>query len=342
VTEQTAVAIEGRPGTERLIAAMPKIELHTHLAGNVPEWLFAETAAKHGIPLNNPESPYHFEGELGEFLVVYEQVAESFQTPDDLFRASYESLADEARRSNLRYREVHFSPTIKTPVDYADAIAAIGEGMEAAKRDFGVDARIIIAIYRSQGQEVAEKLVETMIAHPHPLVVGLGIEADENIAPIEWFTRAYAMASEAGYGVTAHAGERANLGEVLYAVEELGCRRIDHGYALTQDREAAERIRATGVHVASTWVSAAVHHGYVRDNPIRTLLDWGLDVSISSDDPGIVRKTLNEGLTEATAIMDLSDEYLVSQNYSQLRAAWIPEELRAEIRADIDEALAVL
>lgn len=325
--------------TETLLEVLPKIELHTHLAGNVPEWLFKETALGYGIPLTNPESPYHFEGELGEFLVVYEQVADSFRTVQDLYRASYESMADEARGSRLRYREVHYSPTINPHLGYAESIAAIADGIRDAKRDFGADGRIIIAVYRSQGQEVAEALVDTMIANPHPMVVGLGIEADETLGPIEWFTAAYARAREAGYQVTAHVGERIDLPEVLHAVRELGCRRIDHGYALATDPAAAAEVKAAGVHVAATWVSASIHHGFTVDNPIRTLLDQGLDVSISSDDPGITRVTLNEGLLDAVVRMELSDDYLIAQNLSQLEHAWLPEEEKAIIRAEIVQAL---
>jgi adenosine deaminase len=331
---------EDLAATQRLLAALPKVELHTHLAGNVPEWLFAETAAKHGIALANPTSPYHFEGELGEFLVVYEQVADSFRTAEDLYRASYESLAEEARTSNLRYREVHFSPTINAHLDYADAIAAIAAGMDDAKRDHGVDARIIVAVYRSQGAEVAERLAAEMIAHPPPAVVGLGIEADETLGPIEWFDTTYRMVRDAGYEVTAHAGERADLAEVLYAVETLGCRRIDHGYALATDAAAAARVADAGVHIASTWLSASIHHGAVSDNPIRTLLDEGLDVSLSSDDPGIGRISVNQTLLDALTVLELGDDYLVAQNYAQLEHAWIDEGTRARIRVDIEAALA--
>ena len=43
--------------TETLLTVLPKVELHTHLAGNVPEWLFLEAAGKYGLELADPEHP---------------------------------------------------------------------------------------------------------------------------------------------------------------------------------------------------------------------------------------------------------------------------------------------
>jgi adenosine deaminase len=327
--------------TEDLLAVLPKVELHTHLAGNIPEWLFVDMARKYGIELADPANPYDYVEGMEPFLALFKQVTDTFRTPEDLYRVSYESLVDEHRTSKLRYRELHYAPSINPHVDYADSVAAIAEGIEHAKRDHGVDGRIIIAIYRNQGAEVAEKLVAEMTANPHPAVVGIGIEADETVGPIQLFERTYAMAREAGYRLTAHVGEHADVHEVLYAVDQLKVDRIDHGYALAQDKVATARVVEAGLHLASTWVSARLHPRGLR-NPLRTMLDAGLDASISSDDPGITKVTLNEQLLEAALELELPDSYLVSQTYSQLNAAWIDDATRSEIRADIDAALATL
>jgi len=328
--------------TKNLLAVMPKIDLHNHLAGNVPEWLFAETARRYGIKLANPEHPFSFIAGMPDFLRLFEQIADSFRTPEDLYRASYESIVDEYKKSNLRYREVHYSPTINSHLDYADSMAAIAEGIEHAKRDYGVDGRIIVAIYRSQGPDVAEKLVAEMAAHPNPAVVGLGIEADEIVGPLPLFDRAYAMARGSGYRLTAHVGERDNLAEVLYAVDTLKVDRLDHAYVLATDAAATQHVIDSGLHIASAWVSVIAHHGRGPGSPFRTMLDSGLDASISSDDPGINNVSLNDSLLDAALDIELPDSYLVSQNYSQLDAAWIDEPTRSSIRADIDDALLTL
>jgi adenosine deaminase len=326
--------------TRRLIAALPKVELHTHLIASVPEWLFAELATRYGIELPHPEQPYRLDlSGLVAFLVLYEQVADSLRTPDDLRRATYESLVAEVDASNVRYREIHFNPTINRHLGYANAISAIAEGIEQAKRDRGVDARVVIAAYRSQDADVAEQLVADMIAHPHPAVVGFATDGEETLRPIETFERAYEMARDGGYRLTAHVGERVSLHEVLYAVESLRCDRIDHGYTLATDADAMARAAASGTHFAATWVSASEHHGGGFANPIRTMVDHGLDVSISSDAPGITKVTLDEGLAQAAFDLQLPDRYVVDQNYSQLEHAWVDDETRATIRADIDRVV---
>lgn len=332
---------EALRATEELLSVLPKVELHTHLAGNVPEWLFVEAAGKYGLELTDPEHPYDYVEGMEPFLRLFEQVTDTFRTPEDLYRASYESQVDEFRRSNLRYREVHYSPTINRHVGYADAIAAIAEGMQRAKRDHGVDGRIIIAIYRNHGGEIAEKLVDEMIANPHPYVGGIGLEADEMVGPIHLFERAYAKAREAGYKLTAHVGERGNVDEVVYAIDELKVDRLDHGYALAANAEATARVLDSGLHIASSWVSARLNTRGL-ENPLRVMLDSGLDASISSDDPTLTETPLNVGLLEAALELQLPDSYLISQNYAQLDHAWVDDAVRSEIRADIDAALETL
>lgn len=327
--------------TEALLTALPKVELHTHLAASVPEWLFGELATKYGIALPDPAHPYRLDDSgLEAFLVVYEAVADSFRTIDDLRRATYESIVAEADASNLRYRELHYSPTINPHLDYPSAIGAIADGAAEAKRDRGVDSRIIIAAYRSQDSAVAEQLVSDMIAHRHPAVVGFCLEGEENLRPIEAFDRAYRMAREGGFRLTAHVGEQTSLHEVLYAAETLRCDRLDHAYTIAFAPDAARELAASGLHIAGTWAAASTHHGIGFTNPIRTMLDLGLDVSISSDAPGITKTSLNDGLAAAVTDLKLPDRYVIAQNYSQLDHAWIDDEnTRAEIRADIDSAV---
>ncbi|WP_344411452.1 hypothetical protein [Pseudonocardia ailaonensis] len=326
--------------TRRLLAQLPKVELHAHLAASIPERLVREAAEKHGVRFPDPSHPYRFEGGFHEFLLVYEQVVDVFRTPEELARATYESLAAEAARSNLRYREMHYPPALSRHLDYVESVQAIADGIERARRETGVDARIIIAIYRNQGRQAAEQLAADMIAHPHPLVVGLGIEAEGTVAPIEWFHDAYASIREAGYPVTAHAEEHVDAEEALYDLHSLGCRRIDHGYALAGDPDAAAAVREAGVHLAATWIGASDRFGKTPDNPIRTLLEQGLDVSISSDAPGISGISLNEFLEDALVSLQLPDRYLVEQNFSQLDHAWLGDEEKAAIRAEITSALA--
>ena len=111
---------------------------------------------------------------------------------------------------------------------------------------------------------------------------------------------------------------------------------------LATDAAATRRVIDSGLHIASAWVSVIAHHGRGPGSPFRTMLDSGLDASISSDDPGINNVSLNDSLLDAAVDIELPDSYLVSQNYSQLDAAWIDDDTRSTIRAEIDSALSAL
>lgn len=319
-----------------LTRAVGKIELHAHLIGSVSVDTYRELADTYGVDLGSgrPEELYSYNS-MPSFLAIYENISSLIRTPEDWSEVIYRSLREEQQASNLRYRETFITPTVGVGLPYADQIAGLADGIDRARADHGVDARLIPSMYRNHGGAVGLELIETVLAQPHPYVVGIGMDGDENLGPAPDFEPAYRLAREGGLRTTAHAGERNGPAEVRHALDTLQVDRIDHGYGIVYDHGLIREARARGIHFAATWLSSISHYAPDRTaNPLADMLQLGLDVSISTDDRSMALSTLMRDLETVADAFDLTDAMLVRQNSAALEAAWMPEELRTQIRGE--------
>ncbi|GLU89702.1 hypothetical protein [Agromyces sp. NBRC 114283] len=324
-----------------LTRSIPKIELHAHLIGSVSPATYVELGRRYGAEFESedPERLYAYHS-MPSFLAIYERISSFIRTPEDWSEVIYRSLREEHEASNLRYRETFITPTAGTTLPYADQIAGLADGIDRARADFGVDARLIPSIYRNQGGGVGLELVRTVLEHPHPYVVGIGMDGDENLGPAPDFEAAYRLAREGGLKTTAHAGERNGSREVRHALDVLGVDRIDHGYGIVYDHGLVREAKDRGIHFATTWLSSISHYAPKREeNPLSDMLALGLDLSISTDDRSMALSTLMADLETVADAFALSDATLVRQNSAGLEAAWMPEELRDRIREELNDAL---
>ena len=165
---------------------IPKAELHCHLAGTLRATTVAELAARAGLALPRPaENLYQWPDFYG-FLDVLRLTALVLSTPEDFSRAVYEYVEDAARDGNLKHVEFFFNPDYFYPngIDYPSMVDGMIEGIEAAKKKFGVSSLLICCIDRSTNSPAqAVEIVETAIAHRHDLVVGIGLDGNEGVGP---------------------------------------------------------------------------------------------------------------------------------------------------------------
>lgn len=304
------------------LLALPKVELHCHLEGSVPVELARDLARRHGVPApgSTGRGLYEF-GSLEEFLEDYVAVSGLLRTPDDVAEVAYSSLAA-AQREGLVYREIAFNPQNHPGLDLGDAVGALADGIASARAEFGVDARIVVAVNRERGAEEALDLVRRVVALDDPRVVGLGLDHNELAGPPELFAQAFAVAGSAGLGRTAHAGERGNAREIATSLDVLGVSRVDHGYAVLDDPALLRRSLDDGVHYATCWSTSAWHGG--GSSPVPAMLAAGLDVSISSDDPPMLGTQIGAEFVAAGAACGWSLADARAVVLSAVRASFLP------------------
>jgi adenosine deaminase len=312
---------------------MPKVELHCHLEGCVRPKTLVALAKRNGVdlPTTDATAIYDYQ-DMASFLDVFERIGAALRTPADFARVTYEALAD-AAAANVVYREMFFNPTIHGESRYADLLAGICDGIEAAQGDHGIVARLIPSIYRGQGLAVALQLVEQVIAHPRAEVVGIGMDGDELQGPPEQFADAYQLAGEAGLRRTAHAGERFPGPEISVCLDLLGCTRIDHGYAVVDDPALLARCVDDGVHFTYAWLSTAYnYHGSPDRHPIPRMRSAGLSMSLGGDDPAMGGTTLTSDYLTVIDAFDWPTEVLREQTREALEAAWCDPATKASLQ----------
>jgi len=328
------------------IRRMPKVELHCHLEGSVPAATFIELAQRHGIdlPTDDPDHVYDFASFL-EFLDLYYLVCRAVRDEDDFRRAVYDSLELAVTNSNLRYREMFFSPT-NHELPYPDMVRGITAGIRAAEADLGVRCRMIADVNRRQPVDIAVGMVEQVIAHPSPYVIGIGMDDDEDSGPAARFVEAFDLAGAAGLKRTAHAGELGNPRNILDSLDLLGCDRIDHGYAMVGEPEVMHRVRESGVHITGAWYVNLFQSGILFDgrdpagSPLAAMVLAELPVSISTDDPTMIPTDLNTEYLGIAQAIGLGCDQIAALVFNAVDGAWLEAEereaLRAEVRSEMD------
>ena len=154
---------------------IPKAELHCHLAGTLRATTVAELAQRAGLALPRPADKLYQWPDFYGFLDVLRLTALVLRTPGDFARAVYEYVEDAVRDGNLKHVEFFFNPDYFYPngIDYPSMVDGIVEGIEAARKKFGVSSLLICCIDRSTntprpvglqtgGVALAEQLAATL------------------------------------------------------------------------------------------------------------------------------------------------------------------------------------
>jgi adenosine deaminase len=281
---------------DAFLRALPKAELHLHLEGAVSPQLLGQLADRHGLPrpvqASDTAEDYGQFSDLAAFLEVYGAVCRVMRSPQDFHDATYETLCRSAR-GGAQHVELFFSPAAHDPgaIDYAGMLDGIIAGFQRAEGEFGVTALLIPAHNRELGPERGMAFLDMVLADRRDQVIGIGLDYGERDHPPGPFAAMFAKARAEGLQVTAHAGEDGPAANVRDSVEALGCRRIDHGYHIVDDPELMARCRDLDI-LFTACPSTTRHTTVWRDvaNPdhsIRRMIDAGLRLCISTDDPAM-------------------------------------------------------
>jgi adenosine deaminase len=269
---------------------LPLAELHVHLEGTAQPELVRRLAARNGlrVPEGVFAAPDRFAWvDFLDFLRTYDLAASVVRTAQDYRDVTYEYLVGCARQGAL-YVELLASPDHAASVGLTDEehFGGIAQGIDDARADTGIEARILAVAIRNFGVEAAEAIARNLEDDRHPYVVGFNLAGDEAGYPPAQFARAYEIAAGSGLGCTVHAGEHAGAASVREALT-LPVTRISHGVRATEDPELVRELADRGIVLEAcptSNVATGVYKGY-ETHPLRDLYEAGVKVTLGSDDP---------------------------------------------------------
>lgn len=268
-------------------AALPKVELHLHLEGAAPPEFIRQLAAEQGVDLSglfDRRGGYAWT-DFADFLRVYEAACSVLVTPDDFRRLVAAVLARSAAQGVI-YAELFLAPDLCGPdlCAWPEYLAAMDAGAAAVP---AVECRFIPTAIRHFGPDRAEAAARAVTAAPHPRVTGWGMGGEERFGAPGDYARAYAVAAEAGLGLTVHAGEVAGPDSVRAALDALPVSRIGHGVRAAEDPALVSRLAAEGVTLEvcpGSNLALGLYPGW-RAHPVDALRRAGVAVTVSTDDP---------------------------------------------------------
>jgi adenosine deaminase len=320
---------------------IPKAELHVHLEGTAPPALIRRLAQRNGMSV--PEGVFKTEDEFEwsdflHFLRTYDLAASVIRTPQDYRDVTYEYLAGCAAEGAI-YVEVIASPDHAAAVGLSDAdhYAGIAQGVDDARADHGIEARIVIAAVRNLGVEAAEAIARRHADDRHPYVVGFNLVGDEAGFPPGPFARAYEIAAGSGLGCTVHAGEHAGADSVRAALA-LPITRISHGVRAIEDpalvAELAERAIVLEVCPSSN-VSLGLFPSY-EDHPLGALREAGVRVTLGSDDPPYFGCSIGSEYAVAHERIGIDEEQLRDVTRIAVEASFAEDAVKETLSARLD------
>jgi adenosine deaminase len=315
---------------------IPKAELHVHLEGTAPPALVRRIAERNGLPVpsglfdGSERFAYY---DFLDFLRTYDLAASVIRTGEDYRDITYEYLAGCARDGAV-YVELTASPDHAALVGLGDAehLDGIARGIDDARRDFGIEGRILISAVRNFGIERAMRVARYAACRPHDYVVGFSMAGDEQNFPAGDYAEVFATAAASGLGCTVHAGEWEGP-ESVRAALELPVSRIGHGVRAIEDPGLVDELAAREI-VLEVCPTSNVVLGLFpsfEQHPLPRLAEAGVRITLGSDDPPYFGASIGGEYAICRERWGFDDERLRAITRTALEAAFCEETLKASL-----------
>ncbi|MBM3144804.1 MAG: adenosine deaminase [Chloroflexi bacterium] len=322
----------------------PLSDLHRHLDGSIRLETILDLGRKHNLSLPAWDveglRPYVQVTEprpgVMAFIEKFEWMVGVLVDYEACRRVAYESVED-ALGEGIDYVELRFSPWFMAEphgLDPAGVVEAVVEGVQQGQRDFGVKTNLIGIISRTYGIETGKQELEALLTRKDH-IIALDLAGDEVNFPGELFVAHIEKARDAGWQITAHAGESAGPQSIWQALDGLGAARIGHAVSAIQDPRLMDYLaeRRIGIEANLTSNVQTMTVPDLASHPMKTFLEHGLLATINTDDPGISAIDLPYEYEVAAPAAGLTIEQIHQAQRNALEVAFLSPREKAELLA---------
>ncbi len=317
---------------KNFIQNLPKAELHLHIEGTLEPELMFSLAKKNGIaiPHNSVEDvkkAYNFNS-LQSFLDIYYAGASVLVDSDDFYELTMAYLR-KCHEQNILHVEIFFDPQTHTSrgVAFGDVVEGITEALSDAQKEYGISSFLIMSFLRHLSQEDAIATLKESLPYKY-FIKGVGLDSSELGNPPSKFQKVFQMAKNAGYECVAHAGEEGDASYIKEALDLLHVARIDHGVRCEEDKELMQRLKKEQIPLTVCPLSnlklKVVQD--MKEHNIKRLLEYGLMVTVNSDDPAYFGGYLNENFEAIATSLKMSKEQIKTLARNSFKASFLSEE----------------
>ena len=320
----------------------PKSELHLHIEGSLEPEMVMEMARRNRVelPFDSTEqlrALYDFK-DLQSFLDLYYLATNVLQTEQDFFDLTWAYL-QRCDLENIVHTEIFFDPQSHTDrgIPFQVVIDGICGALAKADAELGISNRLIMCFLRHLPQD--EALVTWQMAEPYlDRIDGVGLDSAERDFPPSLFEDVFRLAREAGLETVAHAGEEGPPEYIRQAIDVLQVSRVDHGVRVSEDVKLMKRLAESQMPLTVCPLSNTRLCVYesMSDHPIIKLLDYGLMVTVNSDDPAYFGGYLNQNFAAVIDALSPTREQLVRLVKNGFAASFLDVDAKERRFEEID------
>ena len=303
----------------------PKVELHCHMDGAIPNRLFVKYCREDGLldeTISDEEwIRKHVMSEtmtLSECMGEFALLTNLLQSEERLEELSFELLKD-MYESGTKLVELRFSPQshVNDHMTMEQAVQAVLRGRKKALEVYPDLVCGFLLCMMNLGQDLGtiENNTRTILLarkYKKDGVVGIDLAGDECATPIEGYAPQFELAKRLGVNYTIHAIEDDKV------VDEL----VAKGFLLEGS-------------VTSNVFSQCVPS--LDEHPIRKLWDRGVMININTDDPGLMGISLSGEYEKIAKHFGFKEREFILSNLYSARASFC--EGKERIIAELTKAL---
>lgn len=318
------------------ISRLPKVELHLHLDCSL---------SYHALHVLNPQitrQQYRSQfmapskcSSLMELLAPVYQSLQYMQTQEQLELVVFD-LFEQLKRDRIIYVEIRFAPLLHTEkgLTPGEVVDIIEQATSSAIKHYGIHARLILCTLRHYTEAQSMETVELIQTFRNSHVAGFDLAADEAGYPVDQHRKAYAYAHQIGIPCTCHAGEARGADSVWECLRELRPSRIGHGVRSIEDPALIQYIRDQHIHLevcpsSNVQINLAETYG---EHPVDKLYRLGVSLGINTDNRTLSDINLTREYENLTRHFSWGARQFLDCNLHALQAAFIPEELKNELK----------
>lgn len=280
-----------------------------------------------------------------QLLAAFDLPIALLQDAEALERVTHE-LVEDVATDGTTYVEIRWAPSLHTRggLSLREGIGAVVAGARTGAAATGVVVRLIAVALRTLDPDDEATMARVASDFRADGLVGFDCAGREAEAPDPLrFERAFAIARDAGLGITCHAGEWGGAAQVWRALD-LRPARIAHGTPAAEDPTLVEELRARGVALdlcPTSNVQAAIVAS-LAEHPLARLHRAGVPVTLSTDDRTVSDLSLPDEYRNALGPIGLTLPELVAIDRHAFEAAFLADDepLRTRLLEGVDAFVA--
>ena len=317
---------------------VPKVELHVHLEGAIPNEALFALIQKYGGDRSAPDVPalarrFQYK-DFPQFIEAWSWKNQFLREYEDFTHVA-ELTARDMAEQGIRYAEVFFSPSlfVRRGLAVQEVARAVRAGLSQVLE---IEIALVADLVRDYGPEAEMVTLAHLKEVKEHGIVGIGIGGSEHEYPPAPFKGLYEEARSIGFHTNAHAGEAAGAHSIWDAIRELGAERIGHGTRAWEDPELVEYLVDRRIPLEMCPISNVRTHvvGSLREHPIRRYFQAGMVVTVNTDDPKMFQTRLADEYRLLEQECGWTKAEICRLILSAIESSWLSDERKTSLAAE--------